>query len=107
MVRHARSRKHQRRYTLAGVVVSETIKGPALSKVVNHLQIGASICTEKDTFVRKKGRTIAIGRAYKRPIVMIPAMNTQEENEKIFNDFCKEFPEKFSDKLCKPVYQRR
>ncbi len=59
----------KRRYTVAGI----------LSEDGKTLSIGSAIfcSTKKDTFTKKRGRAIAMGRAAKNPIVEIPVESTE------------------------------
>lgn len=67
---------HSRRVTFAGVIEGDVIR------------IATSACSEKDRFVKLKGRNIATGRAFKKPEylykvtgVLTPALQ--------FIEFCK------------------
>jgi len=57
--RHSKESDSLRRFTLAGIVKD------------NNLHIGHSVCSEKDSFSKKKGRIIAAGRAQKNPIMVV------------------------------------
>lgn len=50
----------KRRVAYAGVIMPDGI-----------LNIGQSMCSEKDIFLKSKARTIALGRAYKKPESML------------------------------------
>lgn len=41
----------------------------------NIMHIGVSMCSEKDIFTKAKGRAIATGRAFKKPVAMINLAN--------------------------------
>lgn len=43
---------------------------------INTCSVGIAICSEKDQFNKKIGRTMAEGRANKRPYMMIVGMDT-------------------------------
>ena len=49
--------------------------------------IGYSICSEKDQFIKKLGRTIAEGRAIKLISLLCKNGCAEEENEKVY-EFC-------------------
>jgi hypothetical protein len=52
---HTKPERNKRRATFAGIVEGKTIS------------IGVSVCSTKDNFQKKLGRTIAEGRARKNP----------------------------------------
>lgn len=67
------------RVTICGVIREDNV-------FVNvYLSIGIARCSEKDNFNKKKGRTIAKGRAYKNSIVTSSYSN-EREAEKAFYD---------------------
>ena len=82
-----------RRFTLAAVVLD------------GNLQIGYAICSEKDKqFNRQKGRKIAVGRAEKRPIMMMAASEKMEDNKAMFKSIFKDFPKRNSSLFVKPKH---
>lgn len=47
----------------------------------NIINIGMSMCSEKDIFTKKKGKAIATGRAYKKPVTTL-VLKTGEKAER-------------------------
>ncbi len=64
----------QRRITVCGVIDEET----------QELNIGYTVCSPKDSFTRKRGRTIARGRAKANPIVKVNITNLNEPLGRVF-----------------------
>lgn len=72
----------KRRYTVAGV----------LSQDGKTLSIGSAVfcSTKKDTFTKKRGREIAVGRAIKNPIVKDIPVEDPKHVIKFFNSKAEE-----------------
>lgn len=68
----------ERRVAYAGVVEN------------NKLIIGEAVCSEKDQFCKKLGRTIALGRVNKHPLVKLDLSNRDDTKiGTVFVNFCK------------------
>lgn len=91
---HKRGTGKNKSYTIASVYDEE-------NKV---LLIGKSICSPKDTFKKKIGRTISYGRAIKNPLFILNMVDSPyfEENvQLLFSIFDLEIPEDidYDDKI--------
>lgn len=69
----------------------------SLSGVITErgLQIGQAICSEKDTFNKKLGRTISEGRALKNPIAVFDTIPEEKYHAKFMEfslDYFKPLP---------------
>lgn len=55
----------------------------------NKLLVGEAVCSEKDQFNKKLGRTIALGRANKHPLVKLDLSGRDDTKVgSIFVNFC-------------------
>lgn len=55
-----------------------------------YIHIGEAVCSEKDQFCKKLGRTIALGRANKHPLVKLDLSDRDDTKVgNIFVNFCK------------------
>lgn len=95
------------RYTFAGVV--ETTNHDD-GTVTSKLRIGLARCSENDSFTKKKGRRIAVGRANTFPLMSstIPVFQSVEEERafnlgKMFYDTTEELIERLDNGYIKTI----
>ena len=92
MVRHSYpDKKGERRHTVAGVIRD------------NYLQVGYAVAADRDTFIKKLGSEIAIGRAAKHPLFSMSIEQIPKEKIPVmFKDIVKNFPQQFPALIANP-----